>query len=177
MYSFENINSMMTLFVPLITVIITVIVNIVITKFQLKKYELDIKTQKEIADNVIKRDVKATNRQQWINTLRDLVSEYIANHEFAKLVAQFDPKINGEKRPEYKEAFKKVLNLGYKIELMLNPTESKSQKVVKLMTELNKVTNYSSFAYEDKYEQIKHEILDVTKEILKEEWEKVKRLE
>ncbi|MBP1640755.1 MAG: hypothetical protein H6Q17_2338 [Bacteroidetes bacterium] len=45
------------------------------------------------------------------------------------------------------------------------------------MTLLNLATDYSSMSKEAEYERIKNEIIKVTQIILKEEWEKVKKLQ
>ncbi|MCG2587860.1 hypothetical protein [Rhodohalobacter sulfatireducens] len=59
----------------------------------------------------------------------------------------------------------------------MNPEEEKSKELKKLMVQLNEATDYHSKRKEELYEETKNSILSVTKEILKEEWERVKRLE
>jgi hypothetical protein len=134
------------------------------------------KNQRKISIQAINKDILSKNRQEWINTLRDSVSQYLSSHELSKLIRQYDKK-NKNTQPEYKEEFKSWQLLYYKIKLLLNPNEGNSKKLIELMTLLNLATDYSSMSKEAEYERIKNEIIKVTQIILKEEWEKVKKLQ
>lgn len=166
----------------LIVALMTLLVNYFLTQSQirtgLKSIKLQNRSAQDIAELEINKDVKSTNRMVWANELRNSVSEYIANHEYIKLISQNDsPQKIGTPTNEWKEGFKKWTALSYKIELLLNPHEEKSRKLKELMTQLNEATDYHSKNKEELYEQYKNSILAVTKEILKEEWERVKKLE
>ena len=50
-----------------------------------KTFDEQIKVSKEIALLDYNKSVKSTNRQEWINTLRDCVSEYLAEIETYKV--------------------------------------------------------------------------------------------
>ncbi|MBP1640754.1 MAG: hypothetical protein H6Q17_2337 [Bacteroidetes bacterium] len=72
------------------------------------------KNQRKISIQAINKDILSKNRQEWINTLRDSVSQYLSSHELSKLIRQYDQK-NKNTQPEYKEEFKSWQLLYYKI--------------------------------------------------------------
>jgi hypothetical protein len=182
-----DINQFMPWIVALLIGILSLIVTIIVNRSQQKVSIKNIENQQEIAvknienqtnlsKQVINRDILSKNRQEWINTLRESVSGYLSSHELSKLILQFDKK-GKETPPEYRAEFKTWQSLLYKIELLLNPNEGKSRKLIDLMTQLNLSTDYHSMSKENEYEKIKNEIIHVTQTILKEEWERVKKIQ
>ncbi len=168
-----QINNYMPWIVALMIGVLTIIANILINKNQSKNAEKTLKIQSVLSLKSIQKDILSNNRQEWINSLRNYVSNYIASHEMSKIIVQNDK----NNTPEYRVEFKKWQSFSYKIELMLNPIEEKSKELKELMTDLNLATDYSSFAKEQSYESIKNDIIKITQNILKEEWERVKSIE
>lgn len=171
-----NINEYMPWVVALVIGILTVLVNVLIFKNQQKITLKNLEVQTELSKLAIKKDILSKNRQEWINTLRNDISSYLSSHELSKLIIQYNKK-GKETPPEYGEEFRKFQLLEYKINLLLNPNEDKSKRLIELMIQLNKSTDYYSKSKEDKYEKNKNEIIKITQSILKEEWERVKKLE
>jgi hypothetical protein len=171
-----DINQTMPWIVALLIGILTVVISFFVHKSQRKLTLKNLEIQVKLSSQTIKKDILSNNRQKWINTLRDSVSEFLSSHELSKLINQHDKKSNGT-LPEYREEFKKWQLLYYKIQLLLNPNEEKSQKLLELMIQLGVFTDYSSNSKEAEYEKIQKEIIKVTQLILKEEWERVKKLE
>ena len=170
-----DLNDIMPWIVALLIGGLTILANILINKGQRKLTMLNLKNQSELAIKSINKDILSNNRQEWINTLRDCISNYLSSHELSKLIAQH--KKSPETPPEYGQEFKIWQSLSYKIQLLLNPNEDKSKQMVELMTKLNLATDYRSFSKEENYENIKNEIIKLSQSILKEEWERVKKLE
>ena len=73
-----------------------------------------------VANRQIKASVLAANRQQWINTLRNELCEYIA------MVFAFSLRSAASKEwsEDYANTLKELSRIESKIVLLLNPTES-----------------------------------------------------
>ncbi|MEX0315692.1 MAG: hypothetical protein AB3N18_16060 [Allomuricauda sp.] len=107
----------------------------------------------------------ADKRQDWINGLRQAVSEYLAVCNVADLRVQ----------TEQIAAIQEYTALLRKIELMLNPYEDNSKQLLAKMEEMKGFL----FARSDQlhYEVIADEITRITQKILKDEWNRVKSLD
>ncbi len=171
-----DINQFMPWVVALLIGFLSLVVNILVHKNQQKIALKSLSIQSEQYGQLIKKDILSKNRQEWINTLRDSVSNYLSSHELSKLIVKHDKK-GKDTPPEYRNEFKIWQSLEYKIKLLLNPEEEKSKKMIELMTLLNLSTDYYSDLKEAEYEKIKNEIIQLTQSILKEEWERVKSLQ
>lgn len=108
-------------------------------------------------------------RQQWINSLRDTLSLFIARVEYT---------IIQEDKVKIKEAFREMVEAEYKAEMLLNPVEDDHNELVKKMREIRKMV------YEDESEVSKiddkiddeiDELLSISKRVLKREWNVVKK--
>lgn len=170
-----DLNNIMPWIVALLIGGLSIIANILINKGQRRLTMLSLQNQSDLALKSINKDILSKNRQEWINTLRDCISNYLSSHELSKLIAQH--KKSAKTPPEYGQEFKIWQSLGYKIQLLLNPNEEKSKQMIELMTKLNLATDYRSYSKEEDYERIKNEIIKIGQSILKEEWERVKKLE
>ena len=93
----------------------------------------------------------ADKRQAWIEGLRNDVSELVGYIH---------------KREGYQD---KIYQLGSRIELRLNPSEEAHNKLLVHLNIINPVTNFS---INDDYI---NQILNLTKFILKEEWDRIKK--
>jgi hypothetical protein len=118
-------------YIPWIVALLLGVSTLVLTNRQIRlsKESIDkqINTSKEIAQLELNKSVKSFNRQQWINSLRDCISEYLSlietyksNYENAKIMNEL---VGFTKNITSASEIKK---LGIKIELMLNPEEEKS---------------------------------------------------
>lgn len=176
-------------YAPWIATLIIGVFSYIIGRGQIKKMQEQITlgkqtldAQKEIALTEIKKTVISENRQKWLNDLRDLVSEFIA---LMQLIDLTFPQVHDKKEaftPENMERYNKMFVLETKIQLMLNLKEPKHND---LLTELRNYDfiNESTLTQEQREE--KHEsnkkaterVVQLTQEILKEEWERIKRLD
>jgi hypothetical protein len=99
----------------------------------------------------------AASRQAWINTLRDTLLEF---HSIV---------LTENEHPYPKEVDRKLSMLGTKVELLLNPNEATSQKLLDLM---NRIYDADSVEKRDKMDR---EFVSAAQAILKNEWNRVKR--
>jgi peptidoglycan hydrolase CwlO-like protein len=102
-------------------------------------------------------------RQQWINSLRDTLSNFISLAEYTN-VQQDQEKI--------KEAFKEITAAEFKIELLLNPLEEDHKKLTEKMREIRDLIYYPQD--NDTLDFHIAELLDISKKVLKREWNVVK---
>ena len=112
-------------------------------------------------------------RQEWINSLRDNISEYISCM-FMIMIYNRTSEIGQGK--EIAEECRKLVLLNHKISLMLNPNEENHNKLIKLLEGLTAVV-----AEEDRdkstanYKEKSNDIVVLSQIILKEEWIRVKK--
>lgn len=147
--------------------------------------------QIETMINNSEREFAATvlsgNRQQWINSLRDEVSEHsaalmvLANH----LLMLRDNSIPENEKPsyaEYMKTFEKTIRLNTKIQLLINPNEEDhaelSELINKATIELGKVMNSNAdiadSVVDKTVETYRPMIIAKSQLILKREWNRVK---
>lgn len=120
--------------------------------------------------------VLSANRQAWINTLRDLIAEYIS---ITGLVHAGDWSSRTE--IEFDQKMERLSLLSAKVRLMLNPKEEDHQRLGQLLGELL-LTMGGRAAAGDKREaqrarMLVDELVPLSQSILKREWERVKRVE
>ena len=112
-------------------------------------------------------------RQEWINSLRDSISEYISCVFMITLFIKTSMTI---KDAEFKQKVDRLIYLDQKINLMINTGEEKHNKLAGLMNELTGVISEvdhkkTTGVLQDKSK----EIIELSKEILKTEWNRVKK--
>ncbi|MEQ8624615.1 MAG: hypothetical protein RJQ00_07175 [Vicingaceae bacterium] len=123
-----------------------------------------IKSGEKIANLNFKQNVLSVNRQNWINTLRDIISELISMVDKVAL--------KKEMNHEQLEIINKHL---LKAELMVNPETDKDyvNALKELQVSLFKLIGEGlEFGSIEKY---KNNVINLTKKILKTEWERVKK--
>lgn len=176
----ENEDSMPWI-VALIIGILSVVVNILIAYIQNKANQSSIdkqlnaarqtindqiKSTKEIAILEFNRSVKSHNRQEWINTLRNLISEI----DTKILHIALDPK---QKNTENIMA---ITFLSNKIELMLNTSEPEHKTLLaSIKTLMAEVTNPMDKISGKRHGELRELYFNATKAMLKMEWERVKK--
>ena len=137
--------------------------------------EMQITSAKEIADKQIdstaataelnfRQNVLSINRQNWINTLRDIVSEILASVSYLKSTKKLTH-----------EEMRNLEQMIQKAELMVNPEKDEEFITALIQLQLSLLESIDK-EIEEYYFYDKMEILkDKTKIILKTEWERVKR--
>ncbi|HVS26551.1 MAG TPA: hypothetical protein VHE58_04545 [Burkholderiales bacterium] len=117
--------------------------------------------------------VRATNRQAWINSLRDAFAEFISLASLLSLV------------PAGRELYEKVERLAFleaKIKLLLNPKETDHQQLMSLVGDTRRAvaatirTSREEKDHELLVEDVKA-LVPLVQAVLKREWERVKRVE
>ncbi len=131
-------------------------------------------TSTAIAKQQITASVISANRQTWIDSLRNEVSEYIAlcdkmKVEYAEAPSDQTGLDAFHKKIVEGSTFYKATELRTRITLRLNPNESDHHKLIDL---LYKLKNY--FRPMNDFEETKDHVIVLSKKILKEEWKRVK---
>lgn len=123
-----------------------------------------------VAQKQVRVSVLSNNRQQWINTLRDIISEYFSIVAIV-LVTDWD----GKPRDEHDQKMERLMLLNSKIRLMLNPKEDDHIKLVELLGDLaEQAASARSEMSKDKMRASHNEAVLVAQKVLKGEWERVK---
>ncbi len=133
--------------------------------------KLTLRSQIAVAERTIRSQVLSVNRQQWINTLRDTISEYVSLLWVSSAGFLDD-------QNSYPE-MQRVTQVKTKLSLLLNPTEEDHKQLDQLLTKA-----MVQVAQESQKTQVSKEFIDIHDEItrlsqriLKREWERVKTLE
>lgn len=166
----EDVNNMMPWFVALLIGVLTTVTNI----FVMRK---SMKVNKDIAELNFNSNVLSKNRQEWINTLRDLISEYIAIFDNILLNNIFNKEDKSEvkyiRTKEGKEEIRNLFYLQNKIGLLLNLKEGKSKSLYMMLTELT-AAFHKDIENVNSYQEKANDCFLLSQEILKEEWVRVK---
>ena len=129
-----------------------------------------------VAQRQIRVTVLSANRQTWINTLRDLIAEYLS---ISALVHAGDWSSRTE--VEFDQKLERLTLLNAKIELMLNPNEPDHERLGTLLGDLLLTMGGRASAANKRDSQkartIHNELLPLSQSVLKREWERVKRVE
>jgi len=136
-------------------------------------FSKQIETSKEIASLDFKKVVISGNRQEWINGLRDNLSNYLAKSE-SYSIALLNPTNTADKLQSLiNERLSEILALEAKIVLMLNSNEEDSKELIKFLGIYTKCI--FGEAITQPVEVLKQKIMEIAKKILKAEWERVKK--
>lgn len=123
----------------------------------------------------VRRQVNASlvsaSRQQWINTLRDSLAEFLAvTSDLRHLVATKPPE-----EWRWAPGFERVAFLRAKIALLLNPTERDHKHLLILLSmAVSLTTVLQDEDAQRRSAELYHEITIQSQAILKREWERVK---
>lgn len=127
-----------------------------------------------VVDKQTRVSVLSGNRQAWINSLRDQISEFVA------LMASVHSG-NWTKRTakELDDELKQFILVGSKIKLMLNFKEEDHLKLSNLISEvaekLGSTDSSKKAEYRSRSVEIAMEIVPLSQSILKREWVRVKQ--
>jgi len=117
--------------------------------------------QNRIATKQINATVLSTNRQEWINMLRNNISEFIA---LCLIIKDLQNRENAPSLPEKIECLNHRLS---KIKLLINPTEDDHNELITLLAQATKSVDPDVLDKIEKRAQV----------ILKREWVRVKNIE
>ena len=129
-----------------------------------------------IARRQIKANVLSPNRQQWINTLRDEISNYLAI--MARTAGATAGRVEDQ---EYlRTCIEDLCRSESKIQLLLNPKEADHVKLITLLKESSSSVWYLNSDKKDRFPEdinnLRKNIIEISQPILKREWERVKEL-
>lgn len=116
--------------------------------------------------------VLSANRQAWINTLRDLLAESMAISGFIHIADW-----SNREQSEFDEKMERFALVVSKIRLMLNPSEQDHQRLNEMLSELMKSMRSLKEKNAVKGAQLMRDLVPLSQAILKQEWERVKRIE
>jgi hypothetical protein len=129
-----------------------------------------IAASREDLDRQIKANVISTNRQRWIDLLRDDVAEFLQCHAICRDMAD-GIDLSLEERKAGRQANERRALLFQRIRLRLNPKETPHNDLV---TDLESLVRSNIPALSDPaFERV----IKLTQPILKAEWNRVKNLE
>ncbi len=120
----------------------------------------------EAAKLNFRKEVLSVNRQNWINDLREIISEIVALVSHHTELRKLDGKMAAED-------VMKLNRLILKAELMVNPAKDK-QFIDALLALKTACNEFAQGNKEDPYDEV-GELIDLTKQTLKTEWERVKK--
>lgn len=128
---------------------------------------------------VVRRQIRAsvvsTNRQAWIDALRNAIAEWLT----AEQVFYVSKHSDFWERPDAQKALEKLALLEYRIRLLINPKEADHAKLVELLRKESDDLMESLDTKPEPYDKKKafgdDEIISLSQSILKREWERVKR--
>jgi hypothetical protein len=136
--------------------------------------------QRALTEKQIYAAVRSSNRQAWINSLRDEIAqclsisaELLVNASSAKWAQQKGVSIENIP-PELRPKIFELTKLVALIELRLNPKESDHVELLQNLRAL--ITNIETGALDNNW-ALQRLVIDKSQAILKTEWERVKRCE
>ena len=131
-----------------------------------------------IARQQFKATVISSNRQQWINTLRDSIADFQTKAKIATLeanLASHDAASAAADPEGFDEAMKTMRLLIYKIALLINPKETDHAELLSLLRKLWDFCVNGDTSDDESLEGLQSSITSTGQKILKREWERVKR--
>ncbi|WP_447879272.1 hypothetical protein [Serratia fonticola] len=159
---------------------------------QQESFDADRDAQLDIASKNLNAQVLSSNRQQWINTLREAIADYLgAVHALrrSRTIARWcwdSSKKNGtEFHIEHHEAVKRLMDdsktvdtLAYKIKLLVNPLEPDADGIIRILNEVPKHTgDFKKKANRDELLRLSDELTKSAQSYLKKEWSRVKNMQ
>ncbi len=153
----------LSLIIALLAILFAPIIQLMISKRQ-------IKAQLEVSKRQINSSVLSKNRQEWINTLRDSISEFISAITMIE-----DKNIStNEQLDSHTTKLERILYINTKINLLINANEEDhillAEKLKRLLELYVKPDNNEKITVID-------DTVELSQKILKREWERVKKLE
>lgn len=156
---------------------------------QQNSFDRDRDAQIEIAKRNVQAQVLSGNRQQWINTLRESVSEYLSaihslrkSRTIARHCYSLSKKNSTDFFTEYADAIdamtsdsRVVDSLKFKILLLINPNEDEAIEIKRILIDITKNTGTLKVRpNKQQLYQLGDELIEATQVYLKKEWVRVK---
>lgn len=184
-------------YVAILSFVITAIVVAGSTWLTIRNYQRTIDFQEKIAEKdaelqmtKTRVDVLSKNRQDWINTLRNTIIDYISAalslyqlHDIMYADAQDLGVVNKDEfsivdiHHRIDAAKTEMIRLKTKIELLSNPYEEDFKKLIDALDKVEgavfKIPNVMTSNFHGEC----RDLVSISQNILKKEWERVKRLE
>jgi len=131
-----------------------------------------------VSFKIAKRQISAStvtiSRQHWINDLRDAIADFNAK---ASMI--YGLKSNNYADEHSIPKIEELVQLNYKIELLINPNEEDHAKIVKIVdhitTSLCRLAKVRAEKIGSDLDGKKEELISLAQKVLKSEWERVKK--
>jgi hypothetical protein len=116
--------------------------------------------------------VLSSNRQQWINTLRDTIAEFQAG----VVGVSSDPfyKDDKESLQHHLEKIDRMTFLRAKATLLLNPNEEDHKKLIEMIDKVMTIALLKEAERADEMGKLQGSLTTIAQDILKREWNRVK---
>ena len=161
------------LLVAFAAVIVGPLIQLKIAKNSREQLKEQLERQNEIAQKQIHANTVTANRKEWINSLRETVAEYISESTRAYLGRDIKTE---SLEVDIVNSTSTIVTLQYKIEFLLNPKKEKSIQIKKILDDILSLMlkEEESKKNSGEFGELSRNLALVIKEILKEEWERVK---
>ena len=130
-----------------------------------------------VSFKIAKRQISAStvtiSRQHWINDLRDAIADFNAKASMIYSLAR-NHYADEHSIPRIEE----LVQLNYKIELLINPNEEDHAKIVKIVDHITASLSLAKVRANeigDELDGKKEELISLAQKVLKREWERVKK--
>lgn len=166
----NNNTEYLSLLIALLAVFFSPIISYLTTKQTIKSQTKSAKEQSEAQFNIAERNIKSEvisrNRQDWINNLRINISEFIS---LCIILSKVNEHIVNSAEDKW-ERFFAVRSI---ISLLINPKEDDHQQLDGL---IEKATQSILNNNKEVLKNIRPEVIKLSQQILKREWERVKQV-
>lgn len=150
----SEIISILSLIIAVFAVFFGPLISIFITKKTL-----------QINSKIASKSLISPIRQQWINDLRNIISEIIAKSSYYCVAGTEDRK---------DKEYYRITELEMKINLLINPKEEDHKKLINLIKEMIENLYIGNQVAESIFWKKHKEVIELSQTILKREWERVK---
>lgn len=130
-----------------------------------------------VSFRIAKRQISAStvtiSRQRWINDLRDAIANFNAKASMIYGLAK-NNYANKDSIPRIEE----LVQLNYKIELLINPSEEDHAKIVKIVNHITASLSLAKVRANEIGNELdgnKEELISLAQKVLKREWKRVKK--
>ncbi len=162
--------------VTLLIGVISVVVNLRLIKSNEKNIQVQIKNARKITLAEFQATLGTKNRQEWINDLRNCISEFSMQCDILSTITTDGQTVSVDDAQKYGLYIDKIISNRYKINLLLNPKEPNQKKV------LDKIDNLAAVAREKKdtnknrqFIDAREKLLDASRELFQHHWDKIKK--
>jgi hypothetical protein len=165
-------------FVVIFFGIITAFINIYLARRLRKSTEINIEKQikagKDTTENQFKATLSAKNRQDWINDLRNSITDFLTANSNLLLEISKQTR-DSEKISEFVD---KMTSSKYKAELLLNDAKINQRNISQLLNEILLLTT-EAFGESNNIVKVtakKNELIISSQSLFNYHWEKIKKL-